>query len=114
MRPTSRWSYQWSLPRNGIKRLKVIAQAFVATEEEIKDLEPSSYIEATSCKDAAQWQLAMMEEMESLHRNETRVLVKRPKGIRTVGCKWVYRKKEGIPEVEATRFKARLVAKGFS
>ena len=56
----------------------------------------------------------MMEEMESLHRNETWVLVKRPKGIRIVGCKWVYRKKEGIPEVETTRFKARLVAKGFS
>ena len=34
--------------------------------------------------------------------------------MRTVGCKWVYRKKEGIPEVEAARFKARLVAKGFS
>ena len=34
--------------------------------------------------------------------------------MRTVGCKWVYRKKEGIPEVEAARFKARLVSKGFS
>ena len=34
--------------------------------------------------------------------------------MRTVGCKWVYRKKEGIPEVEDARFKARLVAKGFS
>ena len=33
--------------------------------------------------------------------------------MRIVGCKWVYKKKEGIPEVEA-RFKARLVAKGFS
>ena len=34
--------------------------------------------------------------------------------MRTVGCKWVYKKKEGIPKVEAARFKARLVAKGFS
>ena len=51
----------------------------------------------------------MMEEMESLHKNETWVLVKRPKGKRTVRCKWAYRKKEGIPEVEDARFKARLI-----
>ena len=34
--------------------------------------------------------------------------------MRIVGCKWVYRKKEGIPEVEDARLKAVLVAKGFS
>ena len=72
------------------------------------------YVETTSCKDSAQWQLAMMEEMESLYKNKTWILVKRPKGIRTVGCKWVYRNKEGIPEMEDSRFKARMVAKGFS
>ena len=33
--------------------------------------------------------------------------------MRTFGCKWVYRKKEGIPKVENVRFKARLVVKGF-
>ncbi|XP_055814569.1 uncharacterized protein LOC129884271 [Solanum dulcamara] len=47
-----------------------------------------------------------------------------PKGKKTVGCKWIYRKKkgipevkdekEGIPEVEDARFKKILVAKGFS
>ena len=72
----------------------MIAHAFVAIREEIKDLEPSSYIEANSCKDVAQWQLAMMEEMEFLHKNETRVLVKSSREMRIVGCKWVYRKKE--------------------
>jgi len=97
-----------------IDQANLIAYAFVAAQEEIKDLEPSSYIEATSCKDVVQWRLAMTEEMESLHKNQTWVLVKRQKGKRTVGCKWVYRKKEGIPEVEDARFKARLVAKGFS
>ena len=56
-------------PERLIEQENLIAQAFVAAEEEIKDLEPSSYIEATSCKDAAQWQLAMMEEMESLQKN---------------------------------------------
>ena len=55
----------------------------------------------------------MMKEIKSLHKNKTLVLVKRPKGIRIVGCKWVYKMKEGIPEVEDARLKARLDAKGF-
>ena len=55
----------------------------------------------------------MMEEVESIYKNETWVFVKRPKGMRTVGYKWVYRKKVGIAEVEDARFKQRLVAKGF-
>jgi hypothetical protein len=40
--------------------------------------------------------------------------VKLPKGDKTVGCKWIFKKKEGIPGVEDARFKARLVAKGYS
>ena len=31
-----------------------------------------------------------------------------------VGCKWVYKVKEGIPGIEPTRFKARLVAQVFT
>ena len=31
-----------------------------------------------------------------------------------MGSKWVFKKKEGIPGVEAPRYKARLVAKGFT
>lgn len=33
---------------------------------------------------------------------------------RVIGCKWVYKKKPGIPGVEDPRFKSRLVAKGYS
>ena len=43
----------WKLERL-IEQENLIAHAFIAAEEEIKDLEPSSYVEATSCKDAAQ------------------------------------------------------------
>nr|XP_027086614.1 uncharacterized protein LOC113708350 [Coffea arabica] len=56
----------------------------------------------------------MNEEIESLHQNETWVLVKPPSAKKIVGCKWVFKKKEGIPGVEDARYKARLVAKGYS
>jgi hypothetical protein len=40
--------------------------------------------------------------------------VKLPKGAKPVGCKWIFKKKEGILGVEDARFKVRLVAKGYS
>nr|KYP54550.1 Retrovirus-related Pol polyprotein from transposon TNT 1-94 [Cajanus cajan] len=56
----------------------------------------------------------MKEEMESLQKNQTWKLVKLPKGRHVVGCKWIFKRKPGIPGVEPLRYKARLVAKGFS
>ena len=56
----------------------------------------------------------MGEEIESLRKNQTWQLVSLPEGQKVVNCKWVFKKKEGIPGVEAPRFKARLVAKGFT
>jgi hypothetical protein len=40
--------------------------------------------------------------------------VELPKGAKTIGCKWIFKKKERILGVEDGRFKARLVAKGYS
>ena len=48
--------------------------------------------------------------MQSLSKNKTWELVSLPKGVKPVGCKWVFKKKEGIPGVESARSKARLVA----
>ena len=56
----------------------------------------------------------MKDEMESLHKNNTWKLVKRPENKRVVGCKWVYKVKQGIPGVKSMRYKARLVAKGYT
>ncbi|CAM8970182.1 unnamed protein product [Rhodiola kirilowii] len=56
----------------------------------------------------------MKEEMDSFMKNETWDLVDRPKGQKLVGCKWIYKKKEGIPDVEKPRLKGRLPAKGFT
>ena len=56
----------------------------------------------------------MDEEMQSLFKNHTWTLIEKPPNKKVVGCKWVYKVKDGIPEVEPKRYKARLVAKGFT
>ena len=56
----------------------------------------------------------MVEEIQSLHKNQTWDLVELPKGKRAIGCKWVYKKKEAVLEKEGEKFKTRLVAKGYS
>ena len=50
--------------------------------------------------------------MESLHKNCTWDLVKLPKDKKIARCKWVFKKKEGTPEIKEPRYKAKLVAKG--
>ena len=50
--------------------------------------------------------------MESLISNRTWKLVDLPQSCKTIGCKWVVRKKLK-PDESTNKFKARLVAKGF-
>ncbi|KAH9754462.1 reverse transcriptase Ty1/copia-type domain-containing protein [Citrus sinensis] len=76
--------------------------------------EPKTYTEAVSSKDSKKWIAAMDEEMRSLIKNHTWDLIPKPTKKKVVGCKWIYKIKEGIPGVEPFRFKARLVAKGFT
>ena len=74
--------------------------------------EPTTLEEALQSPHAADWQLAMDEEMASLHANNTWTLVEKPAGVNPIPVKWVYKVKfDATGNVE--RFKARLVAKGF-
>ncbi|GKV16510.1 hypothetical protein SLEP1_g27143 [Rubroshorea leprosula] len=82
--------------------------------EPVEAEDPNTYREAITSKESPYWLAAMIEEIESLHKNQTWKLVMPPKGQRIVGCKWVFRRKEGNSGVETPRFKARLVAKGFT
>ena len=50
--------------------------------------------------------------MESLISNKTWKLVDLPLGCKTIGCKWVLRKKLK-PDRSIDKFRAGLVAKGF-
>ncbi|CAL9023524.1 unnamed protein product [Prunus brigantina] len=76
--------------------------------------DPTTYREAISSDERDSWISARTEEMESLYKNSVWELVPKPKDRKLVGCKWVFRKKEGLHEQDAVRFKARLVAKGYS
>jgi len=73
-----------------------------------------TYREAITSNESSQWIGSMNEELESLYKNRTWELVKSPKGQKVIGCKWVFKKKDGSPTVDTARYKACLVAKGFS
>ncbi|KAL0292429.1 UNVERIFIED_CONTAM: Retrovirus-related Pol polyprotein from transposon TNT 1-94 [Sesamum calycinum] len=51
--------------------------------------------------------------MDSMSSNQVWTLVDRPKGVKPVGCKWVYKCKNGVDR-EMTTFKARLVGKEYT
>ena len=72
--------------------------------------EPESYAEAA--KDA-NWRAAMEEEMHALAENETWDLVDAPKGVKPIGCRWVYKIKYNI-DGSVNQYNVRLVAKGYA
>jgi hypothetical protein len=67
----------------------------------IIDSEPSCYEEASS---QLVWRDAMMEEYQSIMKNDVRDIVPRPKGKSVVTSKWIYKIKHSW----------RVVARGFS
>ncbi|KAL0454843.1 UNVERIFIED_CONTAM: Retrovirus-related Pol polyprotein from transposon TNT 1-94 [Sesamum latifolium] len=62
--------------------------------------------------DSDKWLETMKSKMDSMGSNQVWTLVDPPKGVRPVGCKWVYKRKLG-DNGEVTAFKARLVAKAW-
>ena len=102
-----------SKPNARYAQADLIAFALVSASL-ISGEEPSDLNEAKRCKEWPLWKKAMQEEMDSLHKNQTWDIVKRPEKKRIVGSKWIFKLKPGIPGVESARFKAKLVAKGFS
>ncbi|KAE8731263.1 hypothetical protein F3Y22_tig00002840pilonHSYRG00865 [Hibiscus syriacus] len=76
--------------------------------------DPVTFHDAVTSQENDKWMVAMVEEMESLNHNRTWELVPLPEGKKSIGCKWVYKKKPAVTEKEGEKFKARLVAKGFS
>jgi hypothetical protein len=82
--------------------------AYMARAAEVR--EPESYEEAA---EDANWRTAMEEEMRALVENETWDLVDAPKGVKPIGCRWVYKIKYNA-DGTINHYKARLVAKGYA
>jgi len=55
----------------------------------------------------------MEEEIESMRKNPTWMFIDIPRNQKVVGCKWLFKKNEGILGVERYRFKARLAGNGL-
>ena len=113
---SSQHSEQPRYPQRERKQPAQIYKAHTATEAKPKEpeepQEPHTYEEALRASDAAQWKLAMDEEMVSLAENHTWTLEQLPTGVKPIPVKWVFKlKKDALGNIE--RYKARLVAKGF-
>ena len=75
--------------------------------------DPISYKEAITSAQSTQWLEVMNDELKSMELNNVWDLEELPKGVKPVGCKWVYKTKLD-PKGNVERYKARLVAKGFT
>ena len=88
---------------------------FLVTDDKnvaLIDDEPTSYQEAMQDPDSHKWLEAMKAEMQSMYDNQVWNLIDPPEGSKTIGCKWVFKKKTDM-DGNVHTYKARLVAKGF-
>nr|CAE04807.2 OSJNBb0022P19.2 [Oryza sativa Japonica Group] len=79
----------------------------------LMDDTPRTIEEAYSSLDANYWKEAVRSEMDSIISNGTWEVVERPYGCKSVGCKWVFKKKLR-PDGTIEKYKARLVTKGYT
>ena len=79
----------------------------------IEDDEPTTYKEVLSSEDKTKWLEAMNSKMDSMYENKVWTLVDAPKGVKPVGCKWVFKRKTDM-DGNIITYKARLVAKGYT
>nr|GEW87200.1 hypothetical protein [Tanacetum cinerariifolium] len=85
-----------------------------AEEHELGDLgEPANYKAALLDLESDKWLNAMNVEMQFMRDNEVWELVDLPPNGKTVGHKWIFKKKTDMDGAVHT-YKARLVVKGFT
>ena len=76
------------------------------------DDDPRSYKEAMTSSDAPLWKEIINSEIESIMHSHTWEIVDLPPGVKTIGCKWIFKRKLK-PYRSIEKYMARLVAKSF-
>ena len=56
--------------------------------------DPISFSHAMSDENSKFWYNAMIEEIESMAKNQVWEIVELPKGVKAIDCKWVYKTKK--------------------
>ena len=84
--------------------------SYMALMTELINSKPSSFEEVAQ-HDV--WLEAMVEEYDSIMKNQVWEVVPRPKGKKVVGSRWIYKVKHAADR-SVEKYKARFVAKGFS
>jgi hypothetical protein len=84
--------------------------SYIMMVSSIRESEPSNFEEATSRQ---VWRDAMMEEYNSIMKNDVWEVVPRPEGKSVVTSKWLYKLKH-VADGNIEKYKACFVARGFS
>lgn len=85
----------------------------IVVTELTKSHKPLTYKEAISCLVKTFWIQAMKNEIESLNENLTWVNEELPSDMKTIPCKWIYKKMHKL-DGSVDKFKARLLIKVYS
>ena len=57
--------------------------------EDIEGSEPKSYVDVVNRKHFKEWTIAMQEEIDSFHKNDTWVLLDKPSAANQLGHLWL-------------------------
>jgi hypothetical protein len=79
----------------------------------ITDNDPRTVREAMNSENSKLWKKAMVAKMDALDKNEAWDIVELPPGRKSVGRKWLFKKKFNA-EGKVEKYKTLLVAKGYS
>nr|GEV49154.1 hypothetical protein [Tanacetum cinerariifolium] len=75
--------------------------------------EPANYKEAMASPEAAKWKEAMKSKIQSMYDNQVWNLIDTTPGLKTVRCKWIFKKKTDMDRKVYT-YKARWMSRPLS